>query len=102
MITVIVIAVTTAIAVTWWLLHDTEPTCIELQSTWIVSGIVWHDCDRDIESRGYAAEFAAPTMLDAIRQYGEHVRAAGMWVETVEDVMRTGVCTVDVRKRNAA
>ena len=99
MITVIVIAVTAAIAITWWLLHDTEPTCIELQSTWIVSGIVWGGYDSAYEPRGYAAEFAAPSQLDAIRQYGEHVRAAGMWVETIEDIMRTGVCTVDTSRK---
>ena len=99
MITVIVIAVTAAVAVLWWLCRNNEPVCIELQSTWIVSGIVWGGYDSDHEPRGYAAEFAAPTRLDAIRQYGEHVRAAGMWVECVEDVMRTGVCTVDASRK---
>lgn len=73
-----------------------------IHGIYLVSGIVWGGFDSAYEPRGYAAEFTAPSQLDAIRQYGEHVRAAGMWVEAIDDIMRTGFCTVDVRKRNAA
>lgn len=68
------------------------PPAIELQTVWAVHGVVFTGDDEHIFE--YGAEFAAPTRLEAARQYGDHVRSFGWWVGGVTDVYRNGVVTV--------